>query len=503
MRLLLAQVKAPEVPPGVADRIDSIGRDLQGLQDRFTELSQLAGLNPAAQTSRLDIFHGYVAVFFISFIVALLATPIMRRLALANGIIDRPSEARKIHRIPVAYLGGVAVFLGLMAGIVYSYIATFTYTPGRPGILTFHPTQYLDAETGIPHAVPLSIVFGMFVIMMVGLLDDIMGIPPRIKIGGQLVAAAALAATDVGVKVAAGLLLPLARSFGLTTTLVDGGGFETVLFQVPIPLHVLGMSDVVIPIDIVYWAGTLIIAAFVLGACNAANLIDGLDGLLSGTTAIAAGGLLVIALTLAFQDDGPRDAPRIILCLALLGACLGFLPHNFNPAVIFLGDCGSLLLGFSTIVIILMLGDRGQTHLVFAGLVIFAIPIIDTVLAIIRRKLAGKSISDADDQHLHHMLKRALGVKGAVFALYGIGAGLAGLGIAMSLGRARVVYAIALVFLSFIIVTAIKIARRKQLDEQAARFALPRDQRTPTQAVSAPAKARPIPAKVPTETTGA
>src|SRR6185369_10438896 len=96
---------------------------------------------------------------------------------------------------------------------------------------------------------------------------------------------------------------------------------------------------------------------FVLGACNASNLIDGLDGLLSGVTAIANVGLLIIALGLAAADDGPRDGARIVLGLAVLGACLGFLPHNLNPATIFLGDAGSLLLGYCTIVIVLMLGD--------------------------------------------------------------------------------------------------------------------------------------------------
>jgi UDP-GlcNAc:undecaprenyl-phosphate GlcNAc-1-phosphate transferase len=294
-----------------------------------------------------------------------------------------------------------------------------------------------------------------------------MGIAPRLKVGGQLVAAAALAASDVGVKVAAGVVMPLAKVIGLHTTLTLGGS-ETIAYHIPLPFAVMGMDH--ITFDLVYWAGTAVIAVFVLGACNASNLIDGLDGLLSGTTAIASAGLLVIALGMAVADDGPRDGPRIILCLALLGACLGFLPHNFNPATIFLGDAGSLLLGFNTIVIVLMLGDQGQTKLVVAGLIIYAIPIIDTVLAIVRRKLAGKSISDADDQHLHHMLKRALGVKGAVFALYGIATVFAGLGLAMSIGRARVIYAIALVIASFVGVTAIKIARKKQLEEHALRL---------------------------------
>src|SRR5690606_19187319 len=104
--------------------------------------------------------------------------------------------------------------------------------------------------------------------------------------------------------------------------------------------------------------------------------------------------------------------------------------------------------------------------LVLAGLIIYAIPIIDTTLAIIRRKIAGRSISEADDQHLHHMLKRALGVKGAVLVLYLIAAGFAGLGVALTLGRGRITYALALVFAAFIGVTAFKSARQKHIEEQ-------------------------------------
>src|SRR5205085_5917045 len=109
--------------------------------------------------------------------------------------------------------------------------------------------------------------------------------------------------------------------------------------------------------------------------------------------------------------------------------------------------------------IVLTLGDTGRTHLVLAGLIIYAIPIIDTTLAIVRRKITGKKISDADDQHLHHMLKRPLGVKGAVFALYGIGLGFAGLGLAHSIGRSRVTYALTLVVAAYIGVTSLKAAR--------------------------------------------
>lgn len=470
---IAALAQPPEIPIGVRDRIDGVGRDLDSLRERVQSLQALVSPNPEV-VDRVGILHGYVVVFIISFIVTLIATPLVRRLALANGIIDRPSEARKVHRMPVAYLGGVAVFLGIMAGILYSYIATFS-----PGLLDFHPTRFLDGEER--HMVPPSIVFGLTLIMIVGLIDDVAGIAPRIKVGGQLIAAAALAASDVGVKVAAGVIVPVAKAIGMKTMLVNN--IETVAWQIPLPTPIAGMEH--ITLDLVYWAGTAVIAVFVLGACNASNLIDGLDGLLSGTTAIASIGLLVIALGMAVADDGPRDGPRIILCLALLGACLGFLPHNFNPATIFLGDCGSLLLGFNTIVIILMLGDQGQTKLVVAGLIIYAIPIIDTVLAIVRRKLAGKSISAADDQHLHHMLKRALGVKGAVFSLYGIAILFASLGVALSVGRARVIYAIALVFAAFVGITAIKIARRKQWEEHAANSAARTASRPPAEPAAA------------------
>ena len=396
--------------------------------------------------TRTSIFQGYIGVFIAAFLVTLFATPIMRRLAVANKIVDMPSDPRKVHKQPTAYLGGVAVYLGLMAAMIFAIVATQV-----PGLINYHETEHnLRTSSFI---VPFSIMVGMTVIMLVGLFDDIVGISPRLKISGQLFAAAALALDAVGIQVAAGLILPTAKALGIDPIIINGQ--ETIGFAVA------GFG-----FDLVYWTGAAVIAVFVLGGCNAANLIDGLDGLLSGTTAIATTGILVIALTLALLDDGPRDTQRIILALAILGACVGFLPHNFNPASIFLGDSGSLLLGYCMVVLILMLGDTGKTHLVVAGLVIYAIPIIDTTLAIIRRKLSGQKMSDADSNHLHHMLKRSLGVKGAVFTLYGIGAAFALLGIAASFGRARLVYAIILVLSSFIGVTAIKIARRNIIEAE-------------------------------------
>lgn len=416
---------------------------------------------PAAATApahtAMDLFHSYLPILTIAFVVTLLTTPLMRKLAIRHGVIDRPSEARKVHRVPIAYLGGVAVFLGILAGVAASYA-------GIGGI----DDHYSGAPSSAPEfaMVPVSVLVGMLLITLTGLIDDVTGLDPRLKISGQLLAAAALAMEDVGTKVAAQVLKP---------TLGAWLGNEQLQYAIHLPFSIPLQNPPtnVLVIDIIYWVGVAIIALFVLGACNASNLIDGLDGLLSGVTAISVSGLLIIALGLAAADDGlvrgvaNLDGARIVMCMAVIGACLGFLPHNFNPATIFLGDTGSLLLGYMTIVIVLMLGDTGKTDLVLAGLIVYAIPIIDTTLAIVRRKMAGKSIGSADDQHLHHQLKRALGVKGAVLALYGIGIVFAILGVWLTMARLRVVLTISLMFAAFIGVTAVKIARRAALEAEA------------------------------------
>ena len=432
--------------PELAEELGRLAADVDRLRALVSPEGEPLG--------RLDLFHSYMGVFVVAFLVTLLVTPFMRMLAIRHGIIDKPDLVRKHHRVPVAYLGGAAVYVGLMCAILFSY------TSDLHGLMTVHETSHTDKSL-LPRGVPLSVVLGMTVIMFIGLWGDVVGIDPRAKIAGMLFASAALRwMTLVCRSRRVSRCLLRKRWYPLTTL---PSGLKTVMLSMPVPGG-YGPID----IDLVYWIGTGVIAVFVLGACNASNLIDGLDGLLSGVTGIAALGLLVVALGLAIADDGPRDASRIVLCLALLGACLGFLPHNFNPATIFLGDCGSLLLGFTTIVIVLSLGDTGKTHLVLAGLIIYAIPIIDTKLAIVRRKVSGKRISDADDQHLHHMLKRALGVRGAVLTLYGLGISFGVLGIALSESRARLIYAIALVFAAFIGVTSFKIARRAQWERQAA-----------------------------------
>jgi UDP-GlcNAc:undecaprenyl-phosphate GlcNAc-1-phosphate transferase len=413
-------------------------------------MSALSSTPPEPAATVIGLLSSHAHVFVTAFVVALLATPLVRRLAVSAGVIDRPDSARKAHQWPVASLGGLAVFAGVIVALAVSFV-------------TWNGVVY--------DSVPIAIVIGIVAITFTGLADDIWGWDPRLKIAGQLVAAAALAIEEVGVKVAAGALAPVAA--WLDPLL----GTDHLAFVVTLPWGE-------VTIDLIYWIGTAIIAAFVLGGCNAANLIDGLDGLLSGVVAVVALGLLAISLLMVPEiapdvlETGERSlaGARIVLCLALLGAVLGFLPHNFNPATIFLGDCGSLLLGYLCVVIILTFGELGQTHLVFAGLIVFAVPIVDTALAIIRRWIAGTPMSAADDQHIHHQLKRSLGgVKRAVFTLYGISFAFATVGVTLAALvlrtglRVRVIYALTLVLFSFIAVIAVKAAvSRRRLDAEGA-----------------------------------
>lgn len=451
LQAVIPSVVAP-APSGAGESalksaVLDVRASLDALGARQEALEAAAGLKPHAP-SGLDVMAGYLGVFFVAFVVTILVVPLIRRLAIANDIIDRPDQHRKVHRLPVAYLGGVAVYLGMLAAIGFAYFAPLHR------LIDFHSTRFLDADSALPFSLPMSIVFGMTIVMLVGFWDDVAKIAPMQKVGGQLVAAAALAISGIGTNVAKQVLSPIGALVGNA--------------DLSWTIHVAGMD---VPLNLTQWVGVVIIAVFVLGACNASNLIDGLDGLLSGVTAIAGMGLLFIAVWMAQGDTGPLDASRIVLCMALIGACLGYLPHNWNPASIFLGDAGSLLLGYTTIVIVLTLGNEGATNLVIAGLVIYSIPIIDTTLAIVRRKMAGQSISSADANHLHHILKRGLGVKGAVLSLYGMGALFAVFGAAMIYGRSRVTYALFMVLAGFIAVIAIKAARRHQLEEQAKRLA--------------------------------
>ncbi|MSR18329.1 MAG: undecaprenyl/decaprenyl-phosphate alpha-N-acetylglucosaminyl 1-phosphate transferase [Phycisphaerales bacterium] len=388
----------------------------------------------------ISALNTYAPVFVGAFLTTLIATPLVHRVATLAGIIDKPDQQRKHHSYPIAYLGGTAVFLGLLVGLAISYVGISGPAADLP-------------------PVPIAVIAGMVAIAFTGLADDIWKWDPRLKIAGQLVAAAALAAQEVGTGVASGLLQPI---LGNSDQVLAGFGWAELTNG-----------------QLYYWIGTALVAVFVLGGCNSANLIDGLDGLLTGTGVIMSLGLIIIALLMAAKlpvDDieTTQVAARVVLPLVLMGALLGFLPWNFNPAVIFLGDCGSLLIGYCLVTSIMLFAEVGYTSLVFAGLIVFALPILDTMLAIVRRKVAGLPMSTPDANHLHHQLKRALGsVRKAVLALYGITICFTGLGIGlaamvlMTQMRTLIVYGIISVIFLSIVVYAYKIARIGSFSAQA------------------------------------
>lgn len=381
----------------------------------------------------LAAINPYLPVFFVAFFVAIIATPIMRTLAIRNGIIDWPDLQRKAHLTPVAYLGGLAICLGWLAGVLSCYFLA----EGRP--------------------FPIEIILGAAAITITGILDDVYGIRARVKVGGQLFAAAALASV---------VLTPGGEAIGVE---LMGSVFS-----------IVGLGGA--PHWLIYTCGTLLIAFFVLGGCNAVNLIDGLDGLASGVVAIAVGGFLCIAGLVALEhiaaDGGDgflklSDTARIVMCLAVLGAIVGFLPYNFNPATIFMGDAGSLLLGYLSMTTILLFADTqvAALNIVTACLIVFALPITDTSLAIVRRRIRGQSMFAPDAQHMHHLLrKRGLSVKKAVAVMYGLALMFAVLGVSMiALDlRWRNVLLVFVVLYGFIMVTAFKVGQQQLIREQLA-----------------------------------
>lgn len=394
-------------------------------------LAQTAADAQLDKTWLRDVITPYLGVFFVAFFVAFTVTPLMRLLAVRNGIVDWPDLKRKDHIQPVAYLGGVAIFLGWLAGMALCFFR-------RPSSET---VAALDLGSVI------AIILGAIAITLTGLFDDVFHISPRVKVGGQLFAAAALASQDVGIR------------------LVES------------TLTIFGMEGV--PQPIVYTLGTIVIAVFVIGGCNAMNLLDGLDGLAAGVGTIANIGFLIIAALVAVRawmagapggDGLIGDAERIVMCLAMVGAMLGFLPYNFSPATIFMGDAGSLLLGYlCATTILLFTGTTGTgVLLVAACLIVFAVPIIDTMLAIFRRKLAGRPVFSPDTCHIHHMLRQAgLSVKQTVLVLYAASALFAAIGCTMvALRVGPYILAVFVVLFGFVMVTAYKYGQRQVLLEQ-------------------------------------
>lgn len=393
-----------------------------------------------------DVLSPYIYVFYASFLVSFLFTPVMRTVATFFNIIDEPDRIRKMHRTPVAYLGGVAVFLGLLAGLATSQFLTLhRLEPGWPEHLV----------------IKFSIVVGACVIVLLGLWDDIQRVSPAVKIAGQVFAALMLLVDGVGTKIAGPGLAFLYR---LLQAKFGAPALSSEVFDV-----------------IVVIVSSMSVIAIIVFCCNATNLMDGLDGLCGGVTAIIAGGFLFLAVNLAMYGGGLGtnwDALRVVIALALLGAVMGFIPYNFNPASIFMGDTGSMLLGYTCAVLIVLNGQGQHPKWFLASLVIFALPILDTALAFARRWVNGRPLFSADKFHIHHQfVTRGFSVKQTVVMMYGMAIGFAALGSLIVFLRTRYAVALWMVIFGFLLVAAYKmgmvheratVARRKQLGEASA-----------------------------------
>jgi UDP-GlcNAc:undecaprenyl-phosphate/decaprenyl-phosphate GlcNAc-1-phosphate transferase len=204
----------------------------------------------------------------------------------------------------------------------------------------------------------------------------------------------------------------------------------------------------------------VVVVFIVVSCCNAANLMDGLDGLCGGVTAIISAGLLFVAVHLATTGSAMNsnlDGTRVVLALALLGAVLGFVPYNFNPASIFMGDTGSMFLGFCCAVMIILMGQGQHPKWFLAAMVIFAFPVLDTALAFVRRYVNHRPIFSPDRFHFHHQLvARGFSIKQTVLISYSLAISFALLGSMIVYLRTRFAGAIYLVIFGSIVVAAYK-----------------------------------------------
>ncbi len=341
-------------------------------------------------------------VILLAFAASLIATPIFRAVAYRRKIVDHPDDLLKPHGRPVAYLGGLGIWSGLMIGLG-SYLAALPDLDAKwSGVVS--DLSGLDLASLLVNPVwnLLGVMLSSTVIMVVGLLDDLKNLRPRQKIAGQVLAA--------GILLAGGIGLRAARLFFL------GLGCDPSAWLYVPPSVVLCL-------------------VFVIGACNATNLLDGLDGLCGGVTGVIALGFLALAVWLATWGRNPGiDELRIGLALAMAGAVLGFLPYNVPPASIFMGDAGSMLLGFFVAIMVALFCRDGKPNWLLAALGIYALPILDTSLALVRRLLSGTSIFAGDRSHLYdQLIDRGMSVKRVVTLFYALSLGASALAVAVAI----------------------------------------------------------------------
>lgn len=298
-------------------------------------------------------------IFAVGFIVALFMalafTPVVKRFAVWAGAVDKPNH-RKVHTTIMPRMGGLAIYLAFILALLVAL-------------------PLIGGEKLQPHVL-LGLLIGGTIVTLVGALDDRFELTPRVKLIGQIIAACVV--VSFGVKV----------DF---ITLPFGDGTNIGWLSIPITI---------------FW---------IVGVTNAINLIDGLDGLAAGVSAIATGTIFVLALMMG-------NVTVALLSAVLLGSIIGFLFFNFHPAKIFMGDSGALFLGF-ILASLSVLGFKQATLISFVvPIFILGVPLSDTFFAIVRRMRNRTPISVADKNHLHHCLYLDLGLsqRTSVLIIYGI-----------------------------------------------------------------------------------
>jgi UDP-GlcNAc:undecaprenyl-phosphate GlcNAc-1-phosphate transferase len=307
---------------------------------------------------------GYLVICGVAAGVTLLTTPLVRWLAIRMGAVVHPSDAKHVHRKPMPTLGGAAMLLGFLCAI-----AVASQLP------QFHEMFENNSE-------PFGLVLAAGVMFVVGALDDLREVSPPAKLAGQVFSASLLA------------------MYGIT------------MFHVQVPFNLFG-TDVWVP-GAEY--APLVTVLWVVLMTNAINLIDGLDGLAAGIVAIGGTALFLYADRL-FQNgflEGSNIGP--LVCVIAVGVCLGFLPWNFNPGRIMMGDAGALFLGLLLAVPTITVGGRtdvqfsGNTYFFFAPLVIpiviLGVPMADVAFSFVRRLASRQKWHLHDAGHLHHRLVR-------------------------------------------------------------------------------------------------
>jgi UDP-GlcNAc:undecaprenyl-phosphate GlcNAc-1-phosphate transferase len=362
-------------------------------------------------------------VLVFSFISALVATWLCKNIALKFGIVDKPDNLVKTHKGTVAYLGGVGMLVGLTVGILTGICC-----------LRDQP-RFSSAFTWL-----VGVLAGGAIACFVGLTDDIFDIKPRSKFLGQIMAAVIL--------LAVGIMPNLQRVAG------------------PLNLPMPNNLEVILSV--------LIVVFFVLGATNSLNLLDGLDGLCAGVTAIITIAMLLLSVHLAtwgYSKSG--DPVRIIICLGLVGGVCGFLPFNRHPAKIFMGDAGSMLLGFMAAALMLLFAE-GVPRWWMASVVVFGLPILDTAVALVRRLLNRRPLFVSDRGHIYdQMIDRGVPLKKTVTICYVLAGVYAVIGLVMS--QIRTWYAAGVHVFVFAI-SAVVVWRKGYLKMQGIRGAIHRQQ---------------------------